>query len=104
MERETEMETNTKAPSVHHLWNVGCVKGVEHHIGLNDDRPFPERLRTLAPEDVADVWKSAEIIRNSRSCYASPIVVTRKNNGDVHMCIDDCTLSICRIPDHPKSG
>lgn len=78
MERETKMET--KAPSVLHLWNVGCVKGVEHHIQLND-RPFPERLMTLVPAEVADIWKTAEIIRNSRSPYASPIAVARKNNG-----------------------
>lgn len=88
-----------------HEWDVGLAKGVEHHIRLSDDRPFRERSRRLAPADIEDVRKhlhdllKAGIIKESRSPYASPIVVARKKNGSVRMCIDYRTLNTRTVPD-----
>ena len=75
-------------------WDVGLAKGVEPHIRLSDAWPFHERSRRLAPADIEDVRKHlqellhAGIISESRSPYASPIVVVRKKNGTIRMCID----------------
>lgn len=86
-------------------WDVGLAKGVEHSIRLSDDRPFRERSRRLAPADIDDVRRhiqellAAGIIKESRSPYASPIVIARKKSGKVRMCIDYRTLNSRTIPD-----
>ena len=86
-------------------WDVGLAKGVEHHIRLSDPRPFRERSCRLAPADIEDVRKhlqellQAGIISESRSPYASPIVIVRKKNGTIRMCIDYRFLNSRTIPD-----
>ena len=86
-------------------WDVGLAKDVEHRIRLTDSRPFRERSRRIAPGDIDDVRRhlqellAAGIIKESRSPYASPIVVARKKSGKVCMCIDYRTLNTRTIPD-----
>lgn len=88
-----------------HDWDVGLAHGVEHHIRLADSRPFRERSRRLAPADIEDVRRhiqellAAGIIKESRSPYASPIVIARKKNGSIRMCIDYRTLNRRTVPD-----
>lgn len=88
-----------------HEWDVGCAKGVEHHIRLHDPRPFRERSRKIAPADIDDVRRhlqqlmAAGMIAESRSPYASPIVVVRKKNGTIRICIDYRTLNNRTTPD-----
>ncbi|KAF7646900.1 hypothetical protein LDENG_00180850 [Lucifuga dentata] len=85
-------------------WDVGLAKDVEHHIQLSDSRPFRERSWHLAPADIDDVRRhlqellQAGIIKETRSPYASPIVIARKKNGSIRMCIDYKTLNRCTIP------
>lgn len=76
-----------------HEWDVGLVKDVEHRICLTD----PERVQgawRLAPADIDDVCKhlqelrQAGIIKETRSQYASPIVIIRKKTGRIRMCIE----------------
>lgn len=84
---------------------MGSAKGVEHHIRLSDNTPFCERSHRLAPADIYDIRRhlhellATRIIKESRSPYASPIVVARKKNGMVRMCIDYRTLISRTIPD-----
>ena len=86
-------------------WDVGLAKEVEHNIRLSDSRPFRERVRRLAPAEIDDVRRhlqellAAGIIKESRSPYASPIVIARKKNGKIRMCIDYRTLNSRTIPD-----
>ncbi|KAI3374517.1 hypothetical protein L3Q82_021004 [Scortum barcoo] len=88
-----------------HEWDVGLARDVEHHIRLSDPRPFRERSRRLAPADVDAVRKHlqellhAGIIKESRSQYASPIVIARKKNRRIRMCIDYRTLNRRTTPD-----
>lgn len=64
-----------------HEWDVGLAKDVEHQIRMTDPMPFRERSRRLAPADIDDVRQhlqellKAGIIKESRSQYASPIVI-----------------------------
>ncbi len=86
-------------------WDVGLAKGVEHNIHLNDNTPFRERSRCIAPADLDDLRRHlqgllvAGIIKESRSPYASPIVLARKKNGQLRMCIDYRTLNRRTTPD-----
>ena len=86
-------------------WYVGLAMGVEHRIRMNDTRPFQERSRRLAPGDLDDLRRhlqdllAAGIIKESRSPFASPIVVARKKSGKIRMCIDYRTLNARTVPD-----
>ena len=87
------------------VFSVGLATGVEHHIRMNDTRPFRERSRRLAPGDLDDLRRhlqdllAAGIIKESRSPFASPIVVARKKSGKIRMCIDYRTLNARTVPD-----
>nr|XP_020443948.1 uncharacterized protein LOC109952966 isoform X2 [Monopterus albus] len=86
-------------------WEVGLAQGVEHHIRLTDDKPFHERSKCIALADIEDVRRhvkellAAGIIKESRSPYASPIVIARKKSGTIRMCIDYRNLNARTIPD-----
>ncbi|CAI5676583.1 unnamed protein product [Oreochromis niloticus] len=86
-------------------WDVGLAKGVQHHIRLADHTPFREQSRRVAPADLDDLRRhlqgllAAGIIKESRSPYASPIVLARKKTGRLHMCVDYRTLNRRTIPD-----
>lgn len=85
-------------------WDVGRAKGVKHYIRLSDCRPFRERSRRIAPADIDAARRhikellAAGIITESRSPYASPIVIARKKNGAIRMCIDYRTLNARTTP------
>ncbi len=76
----------------------------EHHIGCetaSHSENDPDAL-LLQTEDVRRHIKellAAGIIKESRSPYASPIVVARKKSGAIRMCIDYCTLNARTVPD-----
>lgn len=65
----------------------------------------PENSRRLAPVDVEDVRRHLQqlkvhvIIQESKSPFASPIVVARENNNDISVCIDYRTLNGSTILD-----
>lgn len=88
-----------------HEFDVGCCKSTHHTIKTSEDKPFRERSRRLPPADVEALrthlsqLKDAGIITESRSPYASPIVVVRKKNGKIRMCVDFRTLNRRTIPD-----
>ncbi len=85
--------------------DIGCSSKVRHRIRLNDETPFREGRRRIAPADYEDVKKhisdllAKDIIRESESPYASAIVVVRKKNGDVRLCIDYRRLNNRTIKD-----
>lgn len=70
-------------------FDVGCAKSTQHSVRVTEDKPFREHSRRLPPKDLEDVrkhfndLKEAGIISESRSPYASPIVVVRKKNGTI---------------------
>lgn len=80
--------------------DVGLTQGVEHYIRLTGTKPFRERYRRIAPADIEDVQcyiielLGVEIIKESGSQHASPIVITGEKNGAVRMCIDYKTRTI----------
>lgn len=78
---------------------------MRHHIKLSDETPFKLRARPIHPQDIEAVRRhiqellDAGVIRESESPFASPIVVVRKKNGQVRLCIDYRRLNIQTIKD-----
>ena len=74
--------------------DIGFCDLVEHNIITSDDRPIKVPHRRVPPQqwpEVRDyIQKSLErgIIRESSSPYASPIVLVRKKDGKLRICVD----------------
>ncbi|PJE77975.1 hypothetical protein CI610_03096 [invertebrate metagenome] len=74
--------------------DLGCTNLVEHKIELLDDRPFKQRHRKIPPSMYEEVRThlqqllSAGVIRHSHSPFASNIVLVRKKDGSLRMCVD----------------
>lgn len=81
--------------------NGFCMK-----IKLNSDVPVYSNPRRLSHKEKIEVQKTIDdllaqgIIKPSDSPYASPIVLVRKKNGELRMCVDYRALNKITIRDH----
>ena len=79
--------------------------GTVFDIELNPGPDIRERARPLAPRDFDECRQhinqllEAGIIRPSHSPYASPIVLVRKKNGKLRMCVDYRKLNARTVRD-----
>lgn len=76
------------------LAGLGCTNATEMNIELNSQRPVvyrPYRLSHHEREKVRgmiDEMLQAGVIRESVSDYASPIILVRKKDGNIRLCVD----------------
>lgn len=77
-----------------HDSDFGRTDKVKHQIKLSDETPFKHRPRPICPQDLDAVRRhlqelsEAGVIHESESCFSSPIVVVKKKNGDIRLCVD----------------
>ena len=77
-----------------HDGDLGCTNLISHEIPLLDDAPVRQRYRRIPPseyelvKDHISQLLSAQVIRESSSPYASPIVLVKKKDDSLRMCVD----------------
>ncbi len=88
-----------------HDLDFGRTDKVTHRIRLHDETPFKQRARPIHAQDFDAVRKHLQelldtgVIRDSESSFSSPIVVVRKKNGDIRLCVDYRKLNLQTIKD-----
>ena len=74
--------------------DLGCTKLISHEIPLLDKTPVRQRYRRIPPSEYEAVKShirqllDSQVIRESSSPYASPIVLVKKKDGSLRMCVD----------------
>ena len=73
---------------------LGWARVGEHHIRTVDTIPVAQPYRRIIPTEVESVknqideWYQEGIIVKSNSEYASPLVVIKKGNNELRLCVD----------------
>ena len=77
-----------------HEGDLGCTNLISHDIPLLDEVPVRQRHRRIPPSDYEGVKAhinqllDSQVVRESCSPYASPIVLAKKKDGSLRMCVD----------------
>lgn len=74
--------------------DLGCTNLIQHEIPLLDDTPVRQPYRRIPPSQYEMVRAhikqllDSQVIKESSSPYASPIVLVQKKDGGVRLCVD----------------
>lgn len=94
----------------HHMFSlsdvdIGRTSTVKHRIDLYNDTPFKQPHRRIPPSMLNEVrlhlkqLLKSKIIRPSHSPWASNVVLVRKSNGELRLCVDYRQLNNLTVPD-----
>ena len=85
--------------------DIGWTDRVKHRIELINDVSIKKPYRRIPPKQLEEVREhidkllEAKVIEESRSHFASPIVLVRKKSGELRLCIDYRDLNINMVKD-----
>lgn len=74
--------------------DLGCTNLIQHEIPLLDESPVRQPYRRILPSQYDMVRAhikqllDSQIIKESNSPYASPIVLVQKKDGGIRLCVD----------------
>ena len=74
--------------------DLGYTEAVKHRIPVTSDVPVTQPYRRIPPSQFEDVRQHIQeladkgVIQPSSSPYASPIVIVRKKDGSIRLCVD----------------
>lgn len=74
--------------------DLGYTDLVKHEIPVTDDIPVTQVYRRIPPNQFEEVREHISgllkkgVIRESSSSYASPVVLVRKSDGSLRLCVD----------------
>lgn len=80
--------------------DLGFTDKVKHEIKLVDDTPVTQPYRRIPPNQYKEVQEHISkllrkgVIKESESSYASPVVIVRKSDGSIRLCVDYRKLNL----------
>lgn len=86
--------------------DVGTTDRVKHRIDLEDTTPFKQRYRRIPPSVIEEVRTHLQellasgVIRPSHSTSSSNVVLMRKHDGALRLCVDYRQLNSRTIKDN----
>ena len=85
--------------------DLGCANGVEHEIHLREELPFKEPYRRVPPgqleefrDAIHDLLETG-VISKSKSPCASPVVLVKKKDKTLRVCVDFRKLNARTVKD-----
>ena len=85
--------------------DLGYTDAVYHHFRTIDDEPVAQPYRRIPPHQLHEVQKhlkellAQKVIVESHSPYAAPVVIVRKKDGSMRLCVDYRRLNSKTIGD-----
>lgn len=85
--------------------DLGCANGVEHEIHLTQELPFKEPYRRVPPGQLEEFRDAIHdlldtgVISESKSPYASPVVLVKKKDKTLRVCVDFRKLNARTVKD-----
>lgn len=89
--------------------DFGCTNLITHEIPLLDNTPIRQRYRRIPPSEYEMATEhinqllGAQVIRESCSPFASPIVLVKKKDGSLRLFLSGWRLCCSVCPIHPGS-
>ena len=74
--------------------DLGYTEAVQHRIPTSDDTPVAQPYRSIPPNQLQEVKEhikgllAQRVIVESHSPYAAPVVLVRKKDGSLRLCVD----------------